>query len=293
MSDNEKVLETSKINTEKIVLITGSGSVKNSWKPIYRAIGMQFDEPELSNIFFSSIVHELRVLSFLSGPDQEDKYLKITWEKLKNTRFEFYSSLKKRIAIEIKKSIKINEIELQDNFEFLIDKYCDSIPLLYTTNWDDIIQSFAFTKYGKNHFVNFIHGSINRFHVFMPGISHNDAFHSLLLPSETSFEHYFPESTKTHLFSYSLSPICNFEKLIFYGISLSPLDSELNYMISSLLNRNSLILIIVIDPNYKSIFNRLLIIMSVSNNSKELKGIGIDPNTLKEEKFILKGKPIV
>jgi hypothetical protein len=263
-------------------ILTGAGSVENAWRPINRVLGFDRDDTASANIVFSTIVQQLRLYSMLTSPENEQPHLREAFQQQNILLFKKYSEYKLKIAVELEKSIKSGELGLRKEFDSLIKIHCTTEPNVITTNWDDLIQTYVWSVWGQNNWVKFLHGCYNRIHSFMPGNNYTEAHNSFLLPSESSYEPYFPEATKNHLGTSAFTASGTFfftEKLILYGISLSPLDSELNLFIGNALkNLNE---IIIIDPDYSSVFLRLNAIMSVlstmDKKEKSIKISGIDP----------------
>lgn len=273
--------------TNDITLITGAGSIKNAWLPINRALGTdEKRSSEFANTYLSGIVHELRIFSKLTVPNQEDKNLLPTFEKRQKTLLENYNELKSKISIELNNSLKNGELHLRPEFKQLISLHCEEKPNVITTNWDHAIQGFVTETWGEGNWVNFLHGSVSEVHAFTPG---GKACHSLLLPSESSFEPYFSEATENHLSTYRFlaqGALSEAKKLILYGISLSPLDAELNIALSSVFNKQIIKEIIIINPMYEIIIQRLKAIKLIGKSEIKIKVLATDPTGKKKQKKI-------
>jgi hypothetical protein len=131
-----------------------------------------------------------------------------------------------------------------------------------STNWDTIvnqaINNFAY-KIGHENQINIfhLHGSIEN-----PN--------SLYLPSEITCENYRTVAEdKEHGINQAtlLTILKKANQIILYGISLDPLDAELNQTIFESLKNDDLQEVIVINPDYKKVSNRVKLLLEESNKN--------------------------
>ena len=127
-----------------------------------------------------------------------------------------------------------------------------------TTNWDTVIDVEA-DRWVKEKYLDIesakvfhIHGSI-------------EAHEHIYLPSETSFENYRTDDENEkvgydHFATYELLKEVN--SIILYGLSLDPLDAELNLLLDGTLATSKTIReVIIINPNYQVVRKRIKILL--------------------------------
>lgn len=116
----------------------------------------------------------------------------------------------------------------------------------------------------------YIHGSIKD-------------YKTLYLPSEIVNENYRPQEEVIilhELHHIAFRTIEEADTLIIYGLSLDPLDAELNQIVCVGISSKTLKKIIVINPSFEKVCNRLKILLDI-RYPMEL--VGIHPSNLKNE----------
>ena len=98
---------------EKTLLLTGSGSVENSWQPIKKSLkhlyGKYLPELQISdlNLVFADIVYQLRWLfATKSAANTTDELKQDLENKFKET-YATYQKIKERIADELKQALDL------------------------------------------------------------------------------------------------------------------------------------------------------------------------------------------
>ena len=134
----------------------------------------------------------------------------------------------------------------------------DNLFGFVSTNWDTVIdaeaQRLVKQKYSDSEQVKVfhIHGSI-------------EEHQNLYLPSETSQENYrsVEENEKLGLNHYTtLQFLSDANSVILYGISLDPLDAELNLLLNGAFTKDKSIKeVIIINPDYNKIRKRVKLVL--------------------------------
>ena len=208
-------------SSSNTLLLTGAGSVKNSWGPIKKSLGSLYGQflPESDlNLIFADIVHQLRWLFSAINDTKTDDVFKKDLKGKFDEIFAKYREIKDSITAELKKAQEQGQIEL--NFEFgKIKQFFIGKVNTVTTNWDELLQGFD--SPGKGRCFS-IHGNIRD-------------QNSMFLPSEMTFEYYRdnPERFKGRVQITFDDFFKNVHTLILYGVSLSPLDVELGQLLSA------------------------------------------------------------
>ncbi|MFA5160210.1 MAG: hypothetical protein WC484_06870 [Candidatus Omnitrophota bacterium] len=208
----------SSLNT---LLLTGAGSVKNSWGPIKNRLGSLYGQflPESDlNLIFADIVHQQR---WLFSAIKDTKTDVVSREDLKRKFDEIsarYREIKSAIANGLKKAQEQGQIELNCEFGKIKQFFTGEVNIA-TTNWDELLQRFDCSGKGQRFS---IHGNIQ---------DQNNIF----LPSEMTRECYRdnPERFEGRVKIMLDDFFKNIHTLILYGISLSPLDVELGQLLSA------------------------------------------------------------
>ncbi len=245
------------------VLLTGSGAVQESWKPICRALHLPHLTKPLSkgvvNTLLADIVYKRR-FAYLS--DSNDTVVQSTSDRVMQT-------FKDAICQELIIARQNNEIKVQVEFNDIMYKVVlpDTKALAsITTNWDLVIdealQSFpTFKNHSKKPPTMHIHGSVSE-----PS--------GLYLPTEIIRESYRKESEVAILekMIYEVMTYLKIaKKIIIYGLSISALDAELLQVINQSFDNKNLSEIIVID-NYPTSVIEKLQLMNFASTPVSIKG---------------------
>lgn len=239
-------------NFKRVALIVGTGAVENSWEPILQAIEEVFDittTPDGANCLFARDVYLARY--FASTPKRKkDLDGILTQITLLKTFIAMYLMAAQRQKI-IRPRKELKKI-LQ---KFIFHK--DVAAILISANWDTVIDDeiqrilkLKLNKFGMEINGFHIHGSVAE-------------FTELYLPSEHCNETYRnKEETKkleqqTALFVHNVEIA---DKVILYGLSLDPLDAELSQAIGSCCGEGKLKEIIIINPDYQKVAERVKVL---------------------------------
>lgn len=260
---------------KNITFIVGAGAVLNAWNPVIRAInkteGIETNGNG-ANFLFARYIY---LLKFYSTIAKAGKYPEM-FEIMKSN----ISILKSNIADELKKAQNSGEIRPTENFKEIVNKFVISSvdrAYLVTTNWDNVIDLEINKLYRSNNpDTNFkiesfhIHGSI-------------DSPDELYLPSEITQEIYRTKEEETKLGNNHGSLMSLLEKgnrTILYGISLDPLDAELNQTLGAGISSPNIEEIIIINPNHEIVADRVKLLLDKRYPAKVL---AYHPNDLNKK----------
>jgi|JI10StandDraft_1071094.scaffolds.fasta_scaffold22411_7 hypothetical protein len=213
----------------KTIVIVGAGAVRgpigedsDSWSVIRNALNKEFgafhpvskgDE----NFVMANLVFKMRYLHLKKGSERFQT-------AQKEVIFE-YNKFIQTIANGLMEAQERGDISLRPEFENLVAPYFNDPPvLMITTNWDTLLGE----RFAQKWMVEHLHGSVM-------------ALDLMLLPSEIVFENYRTSESinllsKRH--NFLLERLIHAERIVIYGLSLSPLDAELNMLIGESLRGN-------------------------------------------------------
>lgn len=242
------------VNKNKIAILVGAGAVENAWEPLldcFRPINGDETDADTANFLFAKSICAMRLYS--KSPKGA--------VQLKEEQ-ELVNSMKDVICDALKLAQQKGILKSRKEFTAILDTFVLSNPTnlfgIVTTNWDTAIDIEA-DRWVKEKYhdiesaeVFHIHGSI-------------EAHEHLYLPSETSMENYRSDE-ENHKVGYAHYATFQFLKeansIIIYGLSLDPLDAELNLSLNGALkNGKALTEIIIINPDYQKIRKRVKILL--------------------------------
>jgi hypothetical protein len=238
----------------KIAILVGAGAVENAWQPIINSFELIYGketDADSANFLFAKSICAMRLYS------KSPKGVK----QLKEEQ-ETVSMMKEIICDVLKHSQKTGVLKPRKEFTKMLDKFvlCNPNNLFgfVSTNWDTVIDTEA-DRWVKEKYVDIesakvfhIHGSI-------------EAHESLYLPSETSMENYRSDTENDkvgydHFTTFQLMSEANV--IILYGISLDPLDAELNLLLNGAFTKGKSIKeVIIINPDYLKIRKRVKMLL--------------------------------
>lgn len=222
--------------------LVGNGAIQGGWEPIKRAIQETFGKcPEQEpNFAFASLTHQLRWLKYQA--QKRDNRFKDAF----NSRLYKYNKLKCSISNEILKAAQSGLMTVHNEFALALDRFSYGHTEIATTNWDLLLEQYLNSTVSR---IIYVHGNVKN-----P--------ESLYLPTENIVEQYRHENDESELHSFTaghlLSVLQNTDRLIIYGLSLSPLDVELALLlVDGFHNTNLPSEVVVIDLNPALIVERL------------------------------------
>jgi hypothetical protein len=241
--------------TDTVVFI-GSGAVAGSWEPVYDALGARIPErsAETANVYFATLVHRLRWLHRMAAnPKAHPEYRQLFVEALKEYRGvtqEISTVLRSR-----RETLRLRP-EAHAIKELLLDQRDDFRAFhIATTNWDFSAQELHDEDRDPCPSISFLHGT------FSVG---------LYLPGEAIDEPY-RGADNLHEFEISMlstvHALRDAERLIVYGLSFSPLDAELGYLLQSAASQRVKLFehVFVIDVKPATVITRLRVHLGNQN----------------------------
>lgn len=244
-----------------VVLIVGAGAVENAWLPIYKSFKNIFDSPvndaDSANFQFTRLVYLLRFYSSAKFAENSKNALENVKKKMEE--------LKHEIVNQLNLSQRSQELKVRSHFETLLMNFIFKEEVKFaviSTNWDTVVNE-AVNQFAKK----IEHGNVIKTFQLHGSI---DKPNSLYLPSEITCENYRSiEEDNEHGINQTilLSMLKKANQIILYGISLDPLDAELNQTIFVSLKNEDLEEIVVINPEYEKVSNRVKLLLQESKKN--------------------------
>lgn len=238
-------------------LITGAGAVVNAWNPVIRALQSYYDFPltsDSANSILARLIYLVRWYSSLKTEDGATQY---------KTHLELLNEIKASISRELKKAQDSGEITVRASLIACTKLFLLSHSKKFayiTTNWDSVGSHAIKKELNKTQHVNIyplhIHG-------------HFDAPSGIYLPTEMVKEPYRSSEEEmtlgsTHGMAWrALEPAT---RIILFGLSLSPLDAELQQIIACGLDSYCKKEVIIVDPNHNEIAQRINLLINPARN---------------------------
>ena len=226
------------------ILFTGTGAVKNGWLPVETALkkACSFVGQIDPNLVFAAIIYKLRWLDIQLSREHDSTLLRKLKNKFDATVSE-YIEIKKEITNELNKAHASGVICPREELKLLDYLYLNSESKIITTNWDSTIMDFV----GKKYDTLFLHGRTSE---------------TLFLPSEMIEEGYRKranlEAPHGEVAGLAMSWFQDYsDRLVIYGLSLSPLDVELVLVIADgFYGTSNPKSVVIVDPNYELVKQR-------------------------------------
>ena len=258
---------------KNVTFVVGAGAVENSWNPVITAINKTFDietDGDGANFLFARSIYLMRFFAnFASRGILENGTTKGMKKNI--------SILKENISMELKTAQKNNLIRPHKEFKAIVRKFISSRidkASLVSTNWDEVIDNEINRLYQLNYPKPnsviqslHIHGSIN-------------SPNGLYLPSEITQELYRTDEEEKRMgknHGLFINLLEKGSRTILYGISLDPLDAELNHALSegwkSKINKE----IIIIDLDHEKVAKRVKLLL---DKRSQVKIVGYHPENL-------------
>jgi hypothetical protein len=254
-----------------IAILAGAGAVENAWEPILKGLQQYNDFPltaDGANSFLARMVYLLRWYSTSPG-DFGRKQL--------SYYLDFLKQIKSSIATEIRRAERQKSIKARPSLPALLDKlvipYSTRI-ILVTTNWDTVIPR-AIRNILKPHF----NGHLKPLHIH--GSTAN--LSTMYLPSEVTKEPYREKKHEMEIGSIHgamWSALEQAHRVIVYGLSIDPLDSELAQTLAAGWSNPNLEEIFIVDPNHELIAHRVNLLL---DRTRDVRVVGLNHATMVEE----------
>lgn len=242
------------INKNKIAILVGAGTVENAWTPILNVFKVIYGneiDTDSANFLFAKSICALRLYS------KSPKGI----VQLKEEQ-GLVSIMKELIAEQLLVYQKAGILRPRKEFSDILDKFIFSnhhnLFGFVSTNWDTVIDDEA-NRWVKEKYYDIENAKVFHIHGSIEEHEH------LYLPSETSMENYRSDEENhkvgyDHFTTYQFLSEANV--IILYGISLDPLDAELNLLLSGAFTKGKTIReVIIINPDYQKIRKRVKILL--------------------------------
>lgn len=247
----------------KIAIIFGAGAVENAWQPVLDAFRLLWRceiDVDSANCLFARQIYLLRAYSKFQDTKSSENL------KIEKEQVQF---LKEIICNQIKIAQKNGSIRPREEFAKILEKFVfrdmSNMFGLVSTNWDTVIDDKA------DEIVGLVYDDIDSakcFHIH----GSSDLPNKLYLPSETTHENYRSDEENKALglnHYLTLNFLKDANQIILYGISIDPLDAELSQILNSAFtSENNLQEVIIINPEYDKIRNRVKLLLLPKNNIK-------------------------
>lgn len=258
-----------------VVLIVGAGAVENAWHPVVRAINKTFDvETDVDGANFL-LARSICVLKFYAEVASSGKYIEMFAGMKRDI-----SIVKKYISQELKEAQQGGEIKVRSEFKQILDKFVTNDirnkAWLVSTNWDEVVDDEINKLYQSNNPDN---TKVKCFHL-------HGSFRcpeNMYLPSEITGEIYRTKIEKIEIaneHSIVMDMLNHADRVILYGLSLDPLDAELNQTLYSGWLSNNIKEIIVINPEHNKVAKRVKLLL---DKEFPVNVIGVCPSNLNEK----------
>lgn len=238
----------------KIAMLVGAGAVENAWEPIltmFRPINGHETDSDTANFLFAKSICAMRLYS--KSPKGIIQ-LKEEQALVKN--------MKELICDLLKRDQQKGLLKPRKEFVAVLNKFVLENPSnlfgIVSTNWDTVIDAEA-DRWVKEKYYD--RKSANVFHLH----GSIEAQEHLYLPSETSMENYRSDEENyeigyKHAATYRFLEEAN--RIVLYGLSLDPLDAELNLFLNGAFKQSKTLReIIIINPDYQKVRKRVKILL--------------------------------
>lgn len=257
---------------KNIILVVGAGAVENAWNPVIRAVNRTLNintDADGANFLFARHIYLFRFYAKVASNGSYKEFLDIMKSNI--------SILKENIANELKSAQKNGEIRPRRNFKEIVEKFVTpdiDKAFLVSANWDEVIDKEINRLYSSNY--PRPNSQIECFHIH--GSIHSPE--ELYLPSEITQENYRTwdeESRMGRNHESLMSLLHGANRIVLYGISLDPLDAELNQTLAAGWASPKIEDIIIVNPSHEKVAKRVKLLLDPRYPAK-ITGYG--PNDL-------------
>lgn len=239
-----------------IVVMLGAGAVADSWEPVLDAIADKVPgrDPEAANVYFATLVQRLRFTYAMSrrpgvAPRHRHTY---------RTSFDEAMVERSAVTTTISNNLKTwGRNTLRPEAALIRERWLSDYRYsIVTTNWDFSATQLMSEDYTENcEGWNALHGTYEI---------------GLYLPGEVIEESY-RQQDNLHEFSTSAleatHQVRDAASLVLYGLSVSPLDTELGLILSAAARQRSLpfLEVVVVDPKHEQVIRNLRVHLGAQN----------------------------
>jgi hypothetical protein len=233
-----------------VLFMVGAGAVSGAWQPVIKALG-ETHYPEVhtsdgANYAMAQMVYVARLRWRLAPNDSETKAM-----------LRRFREVRERIACELRDAEARGGLSARPEFEGVARTFALELGnhvgkvSTVTTNWDGTVAT-EMKKIGRRE------GRQGFTATPVHGTSADPR--TLYLPTEVVGEPYREPDEENKMGGIHVSLLASAQKtdrIVLYGLSMSPLDAELGAMIGAGLSSGNLSEIYVINPWYTEVADRL------------------------------------
>ncbi len=253
-----------------VTCFLGSGAVVGAWEPVMDAVRSMDDFPgvaseQAANFVMARVVYLARwVVSDSARRAADQEGAEGGFEEAHKDVHAVLTELREKIAERLRTAENAGQLRVRPEFNSVVETFVTgecSMGSFITTNWDRTVAD-ALRSIDDRFEVGFLHGSV--------------ADHEkLYLPTEIADEPYREQGEAADL-AYRhrqlIDHVADSTRLVFYGLSVSPLDAELAQMIAAGAHESPLQEIIVVDPNYREVAERIGTLVAPAAEHVVIKG---------------------
>jgi hypothetical protein len=270
---HQNVIDISELEKadEEVVVLIGAGAVANAWEPVLDALGDRLPDrsADTANVYFATLVHKLRWLHSMSVAPAVAAKARPTYKAALQGALHEVNSVTAAIAEHLQ---KWDGNKLRPAAELIRERLLPQECMfgVVTTNWDFSALEFLEDRYhDRCTGVDYIHGTYDI---------------GLYLPGEVVDEQYRDYDGWREMRISALNTVHmlrDISRLIVYGLSISPLDGELGFLLQCAAGQRRLPFedIIIVDPNHERVVRNLRVHLGAQNY------IGVKPEELKDLKI--------
>lgn len=263
------------MQSRNIILVVGAGAVENAWLPVIRAVNKSMNvdvDRDGANFLFARHIYLLKFYSVVAKSGLYPEVYKITKSNV--------TLIKQHIINELRGAQASGEIRVRENFKAILKKFVTPTltdkAWLVSTNWDEVVdieinKLYRSNNPSKSKVESFhIHGSIN-------------AIDQLYLPTEINAENYRSWEDQLKIADSHrllMDMLQDGHRTVLYGISLDPLDAELNQTLAAGWRSTNNKEIIIVNPDHEKVAKRVRLLLE---KSFSVKVVGYHPDNLDEE----------
>lgn len=250
----------------KTLVLVGSGALDNAWGPVTAALKSQF--PSLlegeENTAFANLVFQMRWGALAlqrAGGDRDPQRL----DELKTSHDQtkaLYTRLKADLAKRLKDASDSGSLRPRGSAQQVFTRFCKGQDaMVITTNWDTTIEG-PFPPSDQLG-VQYLHGNVRQpTTLYLPTEAVDEPYRDLAVEGP-----YLDVVRKASLRAMDLIAKC--DRLVVYGLSISPLDAELGVVLAAgaQQRKSKFVAVVVVNPDPVPVLRRLQFFLGGQNYS--------------------------
>jgi hypothetical protein len=250
----------------EVVVLMGTGAVAGAWNPVLDALGERIPtrSPHAANVYFATLVHRLRWLKAMTvKPGIAEAHRRTYVHALEEALTEL-----REVTTGIAASLRAwDGNKLRPEARIIRERllYREHRFAVVSTNWDFSADEFLEGEWHDRCCgIHYLHGTYSV---------------GLYLPGEVIDEPYRGLDNRSEFFMSALGTVHKLRdasRLVVYGLSISPLDAELGFLLQAAARqrKQQFAEVFVVDPNHKEVIQTLRVHLGNQNY------LGVDPGQL-------------